>query len=154
MNKKDKPGSSMHIIYDFYRQLRQVSRSIERYRDYKVSSFPMTGAQLYALFSVYELGECTNAELAEFSGLAKNSVTNLITFLSEQGYVNKYSKHVDGRIITLCISSKGREIIIKTKDLIDDSDPRIKKLTSIITEDFHSDQSTFKKVNDFFRGNS
>lgn len=117
MNQQDNIDN-FHDIFEFYTLMRQISRNIEISRDKSIKEFDLTGAQFYLLYNVLMKEKCTYTELANQSGLAKNTVSILVKPLIKEHLLEQIPEPSDGRKIKLTLSVKGRELVQNIVDNI------------------------------------
>lgn len=137
---------SVHTIFEFYRRTRKLARKIEYYRDKRLSDFPISGSQLYGLWSIYVLRNCTNAQLADYSGLAKNSVSSLVNLLQKEGYITTTRDGNDARITIISLSNKGKNIIMSVIKTMDTPNPKFSDLVEVMSEKLISEEDTFNQI--------
>lgn len=100
-------------ILEFYNRIRQISRNIEISRDKLVKDFNLSGAHFSLLCNVWLKEKCNYTELANESGLAKNTVSILVKPLIKQNLLVQILEPKDARIILLTLSPKGEELILE-----------------------------------------
>lgn len=129
MNQQDNIDN-FHDIFEFYTLMRQISRNIEISRDKSIKEFDLTGAQFYLLYNVLMKEKCTYTELANQSGLAKNTVSILVKPLIKEHLLEQIPEPSDGRKIKLTLSVKGKELIQNIVDNITKTNPYNLRLLS------------------------
>lgn len=142
---------SVHTIFEFYRRTRKIARKIEYYRDKSISDLPITGAQLYGLWSIYTLDSCTITQLADYSGLAKSSVTTLIKSLQKNGYIIAHHDLTDGRVTKVFLSKEGLNIIRKLNEEIVEVNPRFSNLVDVMAERLKYGDATYQQISTFLK---
>ena len=105
-------------IVEFYRLIRRISRNIEIYRENIAEKLDITGAQLYVLCSIYLQHKCTYSELANVSGLAKNTVSITVKPLLVRHLIEQLPEPTDGRISILTLSAKGKALLDDCFDMV------------------------------------
>lgn len=131
---EDSVRQSNDIIFECYRLMRRLSRRIEQFRDRVASWAQVSGAELYILWNVFTLGECTYSKLAEHSGVAKNTISVLVKSLVEYGYIQLRPDSKDRRVSWLRLTSLGSQVIEDTTRRVLDSEeaPRLILLRDMI----------------------
>ena len=116
-------------ICEFYNLMRQITRHIEIFREKLANNFNMSGAQLYLLWNVSDNEKCTYTELANQSGLAKNTVSFLVKHLIKENLLEQLPEPRDGRKTILTLSTKGKELVQKVLEETATSSEQLKLLS-------------------------
>ena len=95
------------------RDLRQFRRALRRFtrlidRQLKTCCTQVTLAQCLVLLEIEDLGEPTMSELAAKVGLDTSTVTRTTDGLVERGQVERRRSAEDRRVVTVCLTPKGR----------------------------------------------
>lgn len=73
--------------------------------------FNLSITQLHYLHAIRERNNPTMTELAEIFGVQKSTVTIAVNKLLQGGFIEKYPSENDLRVIYVCLSEKGKQII-------------------------------------------
>lgn len=106
-------------VFELYQIARRITRKIELKRDSFAKKYQVNGSQLYLLWSLYKLEECTYSQLAEQCGLAGNSISGAIKTLVKKGVMEQRPDPNDGRVTYLRVSKVGMDIINDVVDTFD-----------------------------------
>lgn len=106
----------INAVFELYQIARGITRKIELKRDSFAKKYQVNGSQLYLLWSLYNLEECTYSQLAQQCGFAVNSISGAIKTLVKKGVMEQRPDPNDGRVTYLRVSKIGMDII---NDLID-----------------------------------
>lgn len=103
--------TGLTTIHECYRLMRKISREIEKFRNRIATEHNISGAELYILWNILMLHQCTYSELADHSGVARNTLSILAKSLVKREYVKQLSDPSDGRVTRLITTSTGRKVI-------------------------------------------
>ncbi|QSO47442.1 MarR family winged helix-turn-helix transcriptional regulator [Alicyclobacillus mengziensis] len=107
--------------FHLYRNLRQIIHGFDSYREGIARNFGVSGAALYLLVSIEQSPQCSYKDLAEYAGLAPNTVSSVIRSLIHQQFVTAVTDPIDRRIIRLNLTQAGSKMVEDTWNLLQSS---------------------------------
>lgn len=95
------------LRFDLYRNMRQIIREFDSFREGIARNFDLSGASLYLLLSIGNTPDCSYKELASYTGMAPNTVSSVLNSLVNKKLVYTVPDVTDRRIVRITLSSEG-----------------------------------------------
>jgi len=105
---------------EFIKQIIEMQRKIDRApRQYELDvwmDLPVTIAQLKSLFFISSQGKTNLMNLAAALKVTPTNMTGIIDRLVKQGLVSRTENTNDRRMLVLCLTGKGEELIARLRE--------------------------------------
>jgi len=105
---------------EFIKQITEMQRKIDRApRQYELDvwmDLPVTIAQLKSLFFISSQGKTNLMNLAAALKVTPTNMTGIIDRLVKQGLVSRTENTNDRRMLVLCLTGKGEELIARLRE--------------------------------------
>lgn len=109
------PGTSRDVlISDTVHGLRRIFKAIQSYSQDVLSTYGITGPQLWALKIISSTPGLSLSELSKTMYLHPSTVTGVVDRLENKGFVVRDRASRDRRVIKLRLTEKGQELATKT----------------------------------------
>ncbi|WP_459945972.1 MarR family winged helix-turn-helix transcriptional regulator [Desulfocastanea catecholica] len=123
---KSTNNQDLHIPAQSYelrilRALRRIIRAIDIHSHKLTTQHKITGPQLGCLLAVMESGPITSARLAEKVYLSPSTIVGIIDRLEEKNLVQRNRDSKDRRLIHICITPAGEQLVAATPSLLQDT---------------------------------
>lgn len=93
-------------------QLRiSVGRLARRLRQERDPGHQLSTTSISVLYVLSRRGEMTIGQLAEAEGVQPPSMTRVVNYLEDRGYLERRASKEDGRIVLVAIREPGRELL-------------------------------------------
>ena len=96
-------------VSDTVQSLRRIFKAIQDYSQEVSRSFGVTGPQLWALTTIAGHEALPLGELSKKMYLHPSTVTGVVDRLEAKGYVSRDRSARDRRVVTVCLTPKGKE---------------------------------------------
>jgi DNA-binding MarR family transcriptional regulator len=101
--------------------LRRIIRAVDIHSHKLTSLHKITGPQLGCLTAVMESGPITSARLAQKVYLSPSTIVGIIDRLEEKKLVQRKRDSKDRRLIHICITGAGEQLIAAAPSLLQDT---------------------------------
>ena len=101
--------------------LRRIIRSIDIHSRKLATEHKITGPQLGCLLALKETGPLTSSKLARKVYLSPSTIVGIIDRLEEKGLVQRSRDSRDRRLIHICITTAGQELVAAAPSLLQDT---------------------------------
>ncbi len=98
-------------VSDTVQSLRRIFKAIQDYSQEVSRSFGVTGPQLWALTTIAGHEALPLGELSKKMYLHPSTVTGVVDRLEAKGYVSRDRSARDRRVVTVCLTPKGKELV-------------------------------------------
>jgi len=98
-------------ISETMQSLRRIIKSLQDYSQTVFSHYGITGPQLWALKSVYQMGSLSLGELSKEMYSHPSTVTGVVDRLERKGYVVRDRIETDRRVVKVRLTPKGRILV-------------------------------------------
>jgi len=95
------------------KKLRIIVRAAQRHSNWIEKQCGVTGAQLWVLQELHESPGLRVGDIAARLTIHQTTASNLVDALVKKGYVGKARNQADQRVVTLTLSRKGEEVILR-----------------------------------------
>ena len=101
--------------------LRRIIRSVDIHSRKLATQHKITGPQLGCLLAIKENGPITSAKLAQKIYLSPSTIVGIIDRLEEKKLVQRTRDSKDRRLIHICVTSTGEQLIAAAPSLLQDT---------------------------------
>ncbi len=101
--------------------LRRIIRAVDIHSHKLVAQHKITGPQLGCLLAVKESGPITSAKLAQKVYLSPSTIVGIIDRLEEKKLVERNRDSKDRRLIHICITATGEQLVAAAPSLLQDT---------------------------------
>jgi DNA-binding MarR family transcriptional regulator len=101
--------------------LRRIIRAVDIHSHKLTTRYKITGPQLGCLLAIKESGPVTSAKLAQKVFLNPSTIVGIIDRLEEKKLVQRSRDSKDRRLIHICITAAGEELIAAAPSLLQDT---------------------------------
>ncbi len=101
--------------------LRRIIRAVDIHSHKLATKHKITGPQLGCLLAVKESGPITSAKLAQKVYLSPSTIVGIIDRLEEKKLVERNRDSKDRRLIHICITTAGEELIAAAPSLLQET---------------------------------
>jgi DNA-binding MarR family transcriptional regulator len=101
--------------------LRRIIRAVDIHSHKLTTRHKITGPQLGCLLAIKESGPVTSAKLAQKVYLSPSTIVGIIDRLEEKKLVQRNRDSKDRRLIHICITEAGEELIAAAPSLLQDT---------------------------------
>ena len=101
--------------------LRRIIRAVDIHSRKLATKHKITGPQLGCLLAVKESGPITSAKLAQKVYLSPSTIVGIIDRLEEKKLVQRKRNSKDRRLIHICITEAGEQLITAAPSLLQDT---------------------------------
>jgi DNA-binding MarR family transcriptional regulator len=99
------------VISEILQSLRRIFKAIQDYSQDVVTSFGITGPQLWALKTIFQHGGLPLGELSKAMLLHRSTVTGVVDRLEAKGYVERDRDPDDRRVIKVILTPAGQDLV-------------------------------------------
>jgi DNA-binding MarR family transcriptional regulator len=124
---------------------KNVRSARQRERLVRAARVPLTGAGLSALRTIERHGPITVTDVARRLGVDQSTASRQLRPLEEQGLVTRATVAADGRLASLSVSGKGREVLERVDAVI------VNDFDVALSDWSDDDRSTLAALLDRFR---
>jgi len=100
-------------ISEIMLSLRRIFKSLQDYSQTVSSHYGITGPQLWALKTVYQMGSLSLGELSKGMYLHPSTVSGVVDRLERKGYVAKGRTEKDRRVVKIRLTPRGKTLVRK-----------------------------------------
>jgi len=100
-------------ISEIMESLRRIIKSLQDYSQTVFSHFGITGPQLWALKTIYQMGSLSLGELSKGMYSHPSTVSGVVDRLERKGYVVRDRTDKDRRVVNVRLTPKGKMIVKK-----------------------------------------
>lgn len=100
---------------------RRIIRAIDLHSHKLASQHKITGPQLGCLQAIQEHGPITSARLAQVIFLSPSTIVGIIDRLEEKKLVERNRDRKDRRLIHICITAAGQQLVAAAPSLLQDT---------------------------------
>jgi DNA-binding MarR family transcriptional regulator len=101
--------------------LRRIIRAVDIHSRKLATQHKITGPQLGCLLAVKENGPITSAKLAQKVYLSPSTIVGIIDRLEEKNLVQRNRNNKDRRLIHICITAAGEQLVAVAPSLLQDT---------------------------------
>jgi DNA-binding MarR family transcriptional regulator len=131
---------TQEIIQEFESLIELISRTFHSSSDSYFHGLDMTFQQFVVMKIVGKDGCPKMSELAEKLGVTMGNMTSMIERLIKHQYVVRKDDPEDRRIVRVCLTSSGKDLMLKTTTI------RRKKMANILSKITAEDRSALLKI--------
>jgi len=100
-------------ISEIMQSLRRIIKSLQDYSQMVFSHFGITGPQLWALKTIYQMGRLSLGELSKGMYLHPSTISGVVDRLEKKGYVVRDRTEKDRRVVKVRLTPKGKILVKK-----------------------------------------
>jgi DNA-binding MarR family transcriptional regulator len=100
-------------ISEVMQSLRRIMKSLQDYSQTVLSHFGITGPQLWALKTTYQLGSLSLGELSKGMYLHPSTISGVVDRLEKKGYLVRDRIEKDRRVVKVRLTPKGKMLVKK-----------------------------------------
>jgi len=100
-------------ISEIMQSLRRIIKSLEDYSQTVFSHFGITGPQLWALKTIYQMGSLSLGELSKGMYLHPSTISGVVDRLEKKRYVVRDRTEKDRRVVKVRLTPKGKMLVRK-----------------------------------------
>jgi DNA-binding MarR family transcriptional regulator len=100
-------------ISEIMQSLRRIIKSLQDYSQTVFSHFGITGPQLWALKTIYQMGSLSLGELSKGMYLHPSTISGVVDRLEKKGYVVRDRTEKDRRVVKVRLTPKGKILVRK-----------------------------------------
>ena len=101
--------------------LRRIIRAVDIHSHKLATQYKITGPQLGCLLAVKESGPITSTKLAQKVYLSPSTIVGIIDRLEEKKLVERNRDSKDRRLIHICITETGKQLVTAAPSLLQDT---------------------------------
>jgi DNA-binding MarR family transcriptional regulator len=101
--------------------LRRIIRAVDIHSRKLATQHKITGPQLGCLLAVKENGPITSSRLAQKVYLSPSTIVGIVDRLEEKGLVQRRRDSKDRRLIHICITEAGEDLVAAAPSLLQDT---------------------------------
>ncbi|OGP92683.1 MAG: hypothetical protein A2156_04755 [Deltaproteobacteria bacterium RBG_16_48_10] len=98
-------------ISEIMQSLRRMIKSLQDYSQMVYSHFGITGPQLWALKTIYQMGSLPLGKLSEGMYLHPSTISGVVDRLEKKGYVARDRTEKDRRVVEVRLTPKGKMVV-------------------------------------------